>query len=210
MNEPAAARIVIIEDDETIREGYTYLVNNTSPYQVVNTYASFDEAKLKITKDNPDVIILDIQLPGTNGIDALPLLKKLLPNVYIIMLTVHETEKIILEALANGASGYFTKNTPSSKIIEAVKDVMQGGGPMSPNVAKKVITSLQKNPDSPLTKRETQILNLITRGKDRSQIATELFIETETVKTHIKNIYLKLNVNSKADAIKVARNNRLV
>ena len=210
MNEPAAARIVIIEDDETIREGYTYLVNNTSPYQVVNTYASFDEAKLKITKDNPDVIILDIQLPGTNGIDALPLLKKLLPNVYIIMLTVHETEKIILEALANGASGYFTKNTPSSKIIEAIKDVMQGGGPMSPNVAKKVITSLQKNPDSPLTKRETQILNLITRGKDRSQIATELFIETETVKTHIKNIYLKLNVNSKADAIKVARNNRLV
>jgi DNA-binding NarL/FixJ family response regulator len=210
MNEPVAARIVIIEDDETIREGYTYLVNNTSPYQVVNTYASFDEAKLKITKDNPDVIILDIQLPGTNGIDALPLLKKLLPNVYIIMLTVHETEKIILEALANGASGYFTKNTPSSKIIEAIKDVMQGGGPMSPNVAKKVITSLQKNPDSPLTKRETQILNLITRGKDRSQIATELFIETETVKTHIKNIYLKLNVNSKADAIKVARNNRLV
>ncbi|MNJ98854.1 Transcriptional regulatory protein DegU [compost metagenome] len=210
MNEPVAARIVIIEDDATIREGYTYLVNNTSPYQVVNTYGSFDDAKLKIVKDNPDVIILDIQLPGTNGIEALPLLKKLLPNVYIIMLTVHETEKIILEALANGASGYFTKNTPSSKIIEAINDVMQGGGPMSPNVAKKVITSLQKNPDSPLTKRETQILNLITRGKDRSQIATELFIETETVKTHIKNIYLKLNVNSKADAIKVARNNRLV
>lgn len=210
MNEPVAARIVIIEDDATIREGYAYLVSNTSPYQVVNTYGSFDDAKLKIVKDNPDVIILDIQLPGTNGIEALPLLKKLLPNVYIIMLTVHETEKIILEALANGASGYFTKNTPSSKIIEAINDVMQGGGPMSPNVAKKVITSLQKNPDSPLTKRETQILNLITRGKDRSQIATELFIETETVKTHIKNIYLKLNVNSKADAIKVAKNNRLV
>ncbi|WEK20815.1 MAG: response regulator transcription factor [Candidatus Pedobacter colombiensis] len=210
MNDTAAARIVIIEDDETIREGYTYLVNNTSPYQVVNTYPSFDTARHKIVKDNPDVIILDIQMPGTSGIDALPLLKKLLPQVYIIILTVHETEKVILEALANGAAGYFTKNTPSLKIIEAIKDVMQGGGPMSPNVAKKVITSLQKNPDSPLTKRETQILNLITKGKDRSQIATELFIETETVKTHIKNIYLKLNVNSKADAIKVARSNRLV
>lgn len=206
----ADARVVIIEDDETIREGFTYLINNTSSYLVINTYPSFDAAKYKIIKDNPDVIILDIQMPGTNGIDALPVLKKLLPQVYIIMLTVHETEKIILEALANGASGYFTKNTPASKIIEAIKDVMQGGGPMSPGVAKKVITSLQKNPDSPLTKRETQILNLITRGQDRSQIATELFIETETVKTHIKNIYLKLNVNSKADAIKVARNNRLV
>lgn len=202
--------MVIIEDDQTIREGYTYLINNTSPYSVVNTYSSFDIAKNKILKDQPDVIILDIQMPGTNGIDAIPQLKKLLPQVYIIMLTVHETEKIILEALANGASGYFTKNTPSSKIIDAIKEVLQGGGPMSPGVAKKVITSLQKNPDSPLTKRETQILSLITRGKDRSQIATELFIETETVKTHIKNIYVKLNVNSKADAIKVAKNNRLV
>jgi DNA-binding NarL/FixJ family response regulator len=210
MDNMTAAKVVIIEDDQTIREGYTYLINNTSPYLVINTYPSFDMARHKIVKDNPDVIILDIQMSGTNGIDAIPVLKKLFPQVYIIMLTVHETEKIILEALANGASGYFTKNTPASKIIEAIADVMQGGGPMSPNVAKKVITSLQKNPDSPLTKRETQILNLITRGKDRSQIATELFIETETVKTHIKNIYLKLNVNSKADAIKVARNNRLV
>lgn len=210
MNNMSAARIVIIEDDETIREGYTYLINNTSTYHLVNSYPSFDAAKYKIVKDNPDVIILDIQMPGTNGIDALPKLKKMLPHVHIIMLTVHETEKIILEALANGASGYFTKNTSPSKIIEAIKDVMLGGGPMSPNVAKKVITSLQKNPDSPLTKRETQILNLITRGKDRSQIAAELFIETETVKTHIKNIYFKLNVNTKADAIKVARTNRLV
>ena len=210
MQNQAEARVVIIEDDQTIREGYTYLINNTSPYQVVSTYPSFDAARQKISKDHPDVIILDIQMPGTNGIDALPVLKKLLPKVYIIMLTVHETEKIILEALANGASGYFTKNTPSSKIIEAIKEVLQGGGPMSPNVAKKVITSLQKNPNSPLTKRETQILSLITRGKDRSQIANELFIEIETVKTHIKNIYLKLDVNSKADAIKVAKNNRLV
>lgn len=210
MHNQTEARVVIIEDDQTIREGYSYLINNTSPYQVVNTYPSFDAARQKIVKDNPDVIILDIQMPGTNGIDALPVLKKLLPEVYIIMLTVHETEKIILEALANGASGYFTKNTASAKVIEAIKEVLQGGGPMSPNVAKKVIISLQKNPDSPLTKRETQILSLITRGKDRSQIATELFIEIETVKTHIKNIYLKLNVNSKADAIKVAKSNRLV
>lgn len=204
------ARIVIIEDDHTIREGYTYLINNTSPYQVINSYASFDDARNKIVKDHPDVIILDIQMQGTNGIDAIPILKKLLPQVYIIILSVHDTEKIILEAIANGAAGYFTKNTSSLKIIEAIKDVMQGGGPMSPNVAKTVITSLQKNHDSPLTKRETQILNLITKGKERSQIAADLFIETETVKTHIKNIYLKLNVNSKADAIKVARSNKLV
>src|SRR5690606_37862271 len=113
-----AARIVIIEDDHTIREGYTYLIDNTSPYRVTNSYPSFDDAKNKIVKDNPDVIILDIQMPGTNGIDAIPILKKMLPQVYIIILSVHDTEKIILEALANGAAGYFTKNSPSSKIIE--------------------------------------------------------------------------------------------
>lgn len=126
------------------------------------------------------------------------------------MLTVYETEKMILDALANGASGYFTKNTSPAKIIEAIQEVMQGGGPMSPDVAKKVIMSLQRNPDSPLTKRETQILELIAKGEDRGRIACELFIEIETVKTHIKNIYLKLDVNSRADAIKVAKANRLI
>jgi len=210
MHNQEAARIVIIEDDKTIREGYHYLIDNTSPYTVVNAYPSFDAAKLKIAKDNPDVIILDIQLPGTSGIDALPLLKKMLPNVYIIMLTVYETEKVILDALANGASGYFTKNTPSSKIIDAIKEVMHGGGPMSPDVSKKVIMSLQKNQHSPLTKRETQILELIAEGKDRGQIAHQLFIDVETVKTHVKNIYIKLDVNSKADAINVARTNKLI
>jgi len=210
MQDQETAKIVIIEDDETIRTGYTYLINHTSPYQVVNSYPSFDAAKSKIVKDNPDVIILDIQLPGTSGIEALPQLKKLLPQTYIIMLTVYETEQIILEALANGASGYFTKNSVATKVIEAIKEVLQGGGPMSPDVAKTVIMSLQKNPDSPLTKRETQILSLINKGKDRSQIASELFIEVETVKTHIKNIYGKLNVNSKADAITVAKSNKLI
>ncbi|WP_225872615.1 response regulator [Pedobacter frigoris] len=144
MYNQSIARVVIIEDDETIREGYAYLINNTSPYIVVNTYPSFDLAKQKISRDNPDVIILDIQLPGTNGIEALPQLKKMLPHTHIIMLTVYETEKTILDALANGASGYFTKNTSSAKIIDAIREVIQGGGPMSPDVAKIVITSLQK------------------------------------------------------------------
>lgn len=210
MYNQAEARIVIIEDDETIREGYAYLIDHTSPYKVVNTYASFEIAKHHLAKDNPDVILLDIQLPGMSGIDAIPIIKKMLAHTYVIILTVFEVEKTILDALANGASGYFTKNTPSAKIIDAIKDVMLGGGPMSPNVARTVIRSLQKNLDSPLTKREAQILDLLSKGKDRSQIAHELFIEVETVKTHVKNIYIKLNVNSKADAIRIAKTNRLI
>lgn len=210
MYNQSEARVVIIEDDQTIREGYAYLINHTSPYAVVNTYPSFDAARSRIVKDQPDVILLDIQMQGTNGIDALPVLKKLLPRTYIIMLTVYETEKAILDALAKGASGYVTKNTPTARMIDAIKDVMAGGGPMSPDVARTVIMSLQRNQDSPLTKRETQILELITIGKDRGQIAKELFIEVETVKTHTKNIYAKLNVNTKAEAIQAAKNKRLI
>ncbi|MEN0052767.1 MAG: response regulator transcription factor [Mucilaginibacter sp.] len=203
-------KISIIEDDDTIRNGYAYLIGATEGYDVVSTYCSFDEAVKKIAVDHPEVILLDIELPGTNGIDAIPKLKKLLPQCYILILTVYESEKLIFNALANGASGYLTKNTPSAKIIESIKEVKEGGGPMSINIAKLVIRSFQKNQESPLSKRETQILELIGEGKSRSQIAKELFIDLETVRSHIKNIYNKLDVNSRADAIKMAKQNKLI
>jgi DNA-binding NarL/FixJ family response regulator len=203
-------KIVIIEDDEIIREGYKLLIGNAEGYRVVNSYMSYDEAAKTISDDTPDVILLDIELPGTNGIAAIPKLKKLLPHAYILILTVYESEKMIFEALANGASGYLTKNTPASKIIESIREVKDGGGPMSVNIARMVIKSFQKNQESPLSKRETQILEQIADGKSRSQVARDLFIDLETVRSHIKNIYLKLDVNSRADAIKTARENKLI
>jgi DNA-binding NarL/FixJ family response regulator len=202
--------VSIIEDDDTIRSGYSFLIGNTEGYDVVSSYSSYDAAAHKIASDKPDVILLDIEMPGTNGVDAIPRLKKLLPHTHVLILTVYESEKLIFEALANGASGYLTKNTPSAKIIASIKEVKEGGGPMSINIAKMVIRSFQKNQESPLSKRETQILEEISIGKSRSQIANELFIDLETVRSHIKNIYLKLNVNSRADAIKAARENRLI
>ncbi|MEO6633326.1 MAG: response regulator transcription factor [Mucilaginibacter sp.] len=202
--------VSIIEDDDTIRNGYSFLIGNTEGYAVVSSYPSYDAAAYKIGGDKPDVILLDIEMPGTSGIDAIPRLKKLLPQVHVLILTVYESEKLIFEALANGASGYLTKNTPSAKIIASIKEVKEGGGPMSINIAKMVIRSFQKNQESPLSKRETQILEEISVGKSRSQIANELFIDLETVRSHIKNIYVKLNVNSRADAIKTARENRLI
>lgn len=205
-----AIRIVIIEDDEIIREGYSMLLNQQDGFEVTGQYESFDAAVKHIVNNNPNVILLDVELPGTNGIEAIPKLKKLLPDTYIIILTVFESEKFIFEALANGASGYLTKNTPPGKILESVKEVVEGGGPMSVNVARMVIRSFRRNQESPLSKRETQILELIGDGKNRSQIANELFIDLETVRTHIKNIYTKLNVNSKAGAIKIAKDNKLI
>jgi DNA-binding NarL/FixJ family response regulator len=203
-------RIVIIEDDRTIREGYAFLIGQTEGYSVVNAYASFEDAAKKIAADAPDVILLDIELPGTNGVEAIPKLKKIVPRANILILTVYESEKLIFDALSNGASGYLTKSTPAAKIIDSIKEVQQGGGPMSVSIAKVVINSFRKNQDSPLSKRETQILELIYNGKSRPQIATELFIDLETVRSHIKNIYTKLDVNSRADAIKIARDNKLI
>ncbi len=203
-------RIVVIEDDEIIREGYTLLIGQTDGYQVVNSYASYDEAVKTVADDSPDVILLDIELPGTNGITAIPKLKRMLPHAYILILTVYESEKMIFDALANGASGYLTKNTPAAKIVDSIREVKDGGGPMSVNIARMVIKSFQRNQESPLSKRETQILEQIADGKSRSQVANDLFIDLETVRSHIKNIYLKLDVNSRADAIKTARENKLI
>jgi DNA-binding NarL/FixJ family response regulator len=203
-------RIVIIEDDQIIRDGYSLLIGQTDGYNVVNSYSSFDEAAKTISDDAPDVILLDIELPGTNGIAAIPKLKKLLPHAHVLILTVYESEKLIFEALANGASGYLTKNTASAKIVESVKEVRDGGGPMSVNIARMVIKSFQRNQESPLSKRETQILEQIADGKSRGTLASALFIDLETVRSHIKNIYLKLDVNSRADAIRLAKENKLI
>jgi DNA-binding NarL/FixJ family response regulator len=203
-------RVSIIEDDETIREGYTYLIGNTPGYKVISNYASFEEASKKIAHDDPDVLLLDVELPGISGIDALPKLKKLIPETYILILTVYEQDLLIFRALGNGASGYLTKNTPHDKIISAIHEVMEGGGPMSAHIARMVIQSFQRNEASPLTRRETEILEQIATGKSRKRIADELFIDLETVKSHIKNIYHKLDVHSKADAIKTAKDNKFI
>jgi DNA-binding NarL/FixJ family response regulator len=210
MSTENSIKIVIIEDDETIRNGYAYLIGATPGYAVVNAYRSYEDAAKNLVNDQPDVILLDIELPGISGTEAIPKIKQVLPKTNIIVLTVYESEKIIFNVLSNGASGYLTKNTPAVKIIESIKEVMEGGGPMSVNIARMVIQSFQKNQQSPLTKRETQILEEIANGKSRNQIADELFIDLETVKTHIKNTYLKLGVHSRADAIKTAKENKLI
>lgn len=203
-------RVSLIEDDETIREGYAYLIGNTDGYKVVSSYSSIEEALKKIAHDDPDVLLLDVELPGLSGIEGIPKLKKLIPETYILMLTVYEQEQQIFRALSNGASGYLTKNTSPEKIISAIHEVMEGGGPMSAHIARMVIQSFKRNEQSPLTRRETEILEQIATGKSRKRIAEELYIDLETVKSHIKNIYHKLNVHSKADAIKTAKDNKFI
>lgn len=203
-------KVSLIEDDNTIRESYVFLLDNASGINVVSSYASAEEALKKIDQDAPDVLVLDIELPGISGLDALPKLKKILPDTYIIVLTVYEQPNHIFRALGTGASGYLTKNASPEKIIAAIHEVMEGGGPMSANIARLVISSFQRSDASPLTRRETEILEHIAVGKSRKKIAEELFIDLETVKSHIKNIYQKLDVHSKEDALKTAKEQKFI
>lgn len=203
-------QVVIIEDDETIRSGFTYLINADKNYKVVNSYANAESALSHLLADKPDVILLDIELPGIKGIDAIPKIKQLLPKTHILMLTVYDNEDNVFNALTKGAAGYLTKSDSTEKIIDAIREVMEGGAPMSMNIAKIVIKSFHKNQNSPLTKRETEILEQIANGKSRSKIAKQMFIDLETVKSHIKHIYVKLNVHSREDAIKEAKTNKYI
>lgn len=203
-------QVAIVEDDKTIREGFTYLINASDKFEVTAAFSNAEEAISKLPANPPQVLLLDVELPGISGIDAIPKIKNALPKLHIIMLTVYDTEELVFKALSNGAAGYLTKNSNTEKITAAIQEVMEGGAPMSMNIAKMVIKSFHKNMNSPLTKRETEILELIAEGKSRSKIAKDLFVDLETVKSHIKNIYAKLNVHSREDAIKQARDNKYI
>lgn len=203
-------RVCLIEDDKTIREGYVFLLEAAKQIAVTGSYSNVEDALKKLASDQPDVILLDIELPGMSGIDALPKIKKLLPDTYILMLTVYDQPNHIFRALGTGASGYLTKNSSPEKVISAIHEVMEGGGPMSANIARMVISSFQRSDASPLTRRETEILEHIAVGKSRKKIAEELFIDLETVKSHIKNIYQKLDVHSKEDALKTAKEQKFI
>lgn len=203
--------VAIIEDDHTIREGYTYLINNEGNYYVTGAYPNAEEALADITNHPPQVILLDIELPGMSGLEALPELRRLAPQAHILLLTVYDDEEHVFEALTLGAAGYLTKSTSAHKVIAAIDEVLSGGAPMSMGVARLVIKSFHKNTAaSPLTRRETEILEMVAAGKSRSKIAAELFVDVETVKSHIKNIYAKLDVHSREDAIRLARDQRLI
>lgn len=204
------SRIEIVEDNDVVRDGLQLLISSMSNYAVVGAYISCEQALKNLEKDLPDVILMDLDLPGMSGIEGIQRIKKIHPEIHIIVITVHEDSEMVFEALCAGASGYITKNANHSRLLDAIDEVQSGGAPMSSKIAKMVVSSFQKNHNSPLTTRETEVLELLSKGKSYSVIADELFIHKETVKSHIKNIYFKLHVNCKADALEIARKNKLI
>lgn len=202
--------ISIIEDNEIVRDGFKLLINSMSDHRVVSTYENCEDAMRNIKYDRPDIILMDLELPGMNGIEGIKHIRKILPEVNIIVITVHENSELVFESLVAGATGYITKSTNYSQLLDAINEIMDGGAPMSGKIARLVVESFQRNQNSPLTKRETEVLELLARGKSYTAIASDLYVHKETVKSHIKHIYHKLMVNSKADAIEKALKNKLI
>jgi len=210
MRKNEIARVVIVEDDTLIRESIVTLLNDDEKFLCIADYGNCEDAIKHLTKDDPRIILMDIGLPGISGIEGIKRIKSVYPKIDLIAVTVHDDDEKVFNALCAGASGYLTKNISPQKLIDALNEVLDGGAPMSTNIARRVISSFRRNTQSPLTSRETEVLQKLARGKSYTMIAEDLFINKETVRTHIKNIYQKLKVNSKAAAIDRATKDRLI
>jgi DNA-binding NarL/FixJ family response regulator len=207
---PFKKRVLIVEDDQEIRNSFSLIVNSSQKFMVVNAYPRCEDAIEALSRDRAEIILMDIELPGINGIQGTKIIKEKAPHTDIVMVSVYEDSELVFEALKAGASGYITKSANYLELLTALEEIVKGGAPMSSKIARMVIDNFHVNPNSPLTKRETEILQLIAEGKTYTQISEELFISKETAKTHIKNIYSKLQVNSKSEAIAKATQDRLI
>jgi len=194
-------RVVIIEDYKILLSSFTEIINSEDGFTVVGGYTSCEEALSNFEKDTPDIMLIDLQLPGINGIEGIKQFKMLKPSIPTIIITVHEDSKYIFEALCAGAIGYLTKNTEPEELVSALTQAYNGGAPMSTKIARKVVESFRAPQEKALSKRENSVLQLLAKGKSYASIAKELHLSINTIKTHTRNIYEKLQVNSREDII---------
>jgi DNA-binding NarL/FixJ family response regulator len=211
VNESGEVAIAIIEDDTDLQRAYQLVIGGASRFQISNTYTSVEEAIDSFNSSGPPPIVLtDIQLPGLSGIEGIIKIKERWPDTSIVVISIHEGDEMVFRALKAGAVGYITKGTSYLEIVNALEELLRGGSPMSSKIARMVVSTFSLNTNSVLSNRERQILSALSKGKTYSQIADELFISKETSRTHIRNIYLKLHVNSKSEAIQKAMRERLI
>ncbi|HTK80864.1 MAG TPA: response regulator transcription factor [Bacteroidota bacterium] len=207
---PPLISVAIVEDDDDIRQSLAVLIDGTEGFMCANTYRECWEAIQGVTAETPDVVLMDIGLPGMSGIEGIRRIKDRLPDLDILVLTVHENDEIVFEALCAGACGYLVKETPPARILEAIREVKRGGSPMSTQIARMVTNSFQRKTMHPLTTREVEVLDTLCKGKSYKMIGESLFISEETVRRHLKNIYKKLEVHSKSEAVAKALKEKIV
>ena len=200
-------RVVIFEDNGSLRNGLFQLINGSPGFECVGAFPNCDDVLINIEDTKPDVVLMDIHMPGISGIEAVKMIKENFPDMKVLMETISEDNDKIFHSICNGAEGYILKNTPPVQILEAIKEIYEGGAPMTPSIAKKVLQMFKKT--SPiksqeyfdLTTREKEILKCLVEGMSYKLIADQCFISIDTVSGHIKNIYRKLHVNSKSEAV---------
>ncbi len=202
--------VAIVEDDSEIRQLLTLIIDGSPGYACKQSFNDCEAAIPEIEANPPDVVLMDIDLPGVSGIEGVKRLKAKLLDTDFIMLTIKEDDDSIFDSVCAGATGYLVKDMPPADLLQAIKEVYEGGAPMSANIARRVMTSFKKSTESPLTPRETEILQKLCDGDNYKTIAAALFISGDTVRAHIKNIYRKLHVSSRAEVVKKAIRDRLI
>jgi DNA-binding NarL/FixJ family response regulator len=200
--------VSIVEDNDQLRGTLARVINRSEGFQCLGDFGSAEAAIEGLPKQPPNVVLMDINLPGMNGVECVRKLKELLPKTHAIMLTVYEDTDNIFNALAAGATGYMLKRTPKDELLEAIRDVLKGGSPMTTHIARKVVQSFQRAPATPhpveeanLSPREKEVLDLLAQGHLYKEIAEKLGISYETVHTYIRRIYEKLQVRTRTEAV---------
>jgi DNA-binding NarL/FixJ family response regulator len=200
--------IIIFDDNERILQSMHLLLEEVPNFTVTGTFNNATNIIAKLKLSSPDIILMDIDMPGISGIDAVKEIRQFLPECIIIMQTIHDDEQKIFDSLKAGAHGYLTKDTKPLELIKAIEEAVAGGSPMTPGIARKVISHFQQQPlsdnDFNLSEREKQILQLLGNGRSYKMVASDLSIAYETVHSHTKRIYQKLHVSSLAEALGLA------
>ena len=213
--ERAFIRVVIIEDMLVVRNGLAMLIDGTPGFQCSGSYRSMNEMLEHFDEKSADIVLTDIGLPGISGIEGTRILRERAPEIPILALTVYDNDEKVFAALCAGASGYLLKNTPPAKLLESLREAVDGGAPMSPEVARRVVKLFRdfhppEQAEYRLTPQEQQLLKLMVQGHHYKSAAQAMSISTSTVSFHLKNIYAKLHVHSKTEAVTKALRERLV
>ena len=211
---PSVIKVAIVEDQRKFRDAVTTLIDGTEGFRCSGSYRSMEEALDKIAHDLPDVVLMDIGLPGMNGIEGTRRLKERFPQMVLLAHTVYEDDERIFDALCAGASGYLLKKTPPARLLEGLQEAAKGGAPMTPEVASRVVKMFREHrpPDRSyeLSPHELRLLKLLMEGHNYKTAATNLGVTTHTISFHLQKIYEKLHVHSKTEAVAKALQDRLL
>ena len=208
-------RVLVFEDNFSLRNSIFQLINGSEGFKCVGAFENCSELLKNVQEVNPDVILMDIQMPGINGIEAVKMIREKYPDLKILMQTIFEDNDKIFQSIYAGASGYILKTTSPSRLLDFIKETYDGGAPMSPSVASKVLKMITQH-DQPntvdfnLSDREKEVLSFLVKGMSYRMIAETCFISIDTVRAHIRNIYEKLHVHSKAEAVAMAIKKKIV